>query len=250
MPDAKRRSFARRPTRISSHVIMVALVLASGALRAGPPPATVKGRVVGWEKVSPQVYTEAAKSDARRYTWREPSPTVKQEFRRLSANVSRDFCVAAFSSTPPQAHEPLAIKVTGGRMTPATVVLSPGSRLSFRNLDPFPHVFFEAGNDKWAPNPTGPGSTREWAASAVGLHEIRDQLFPSVIMYVVVDPAVVEFAFPDRDGSFSMPLPQGEYTFRAFFDGKQVGRESSATKVGERGFVELREPLLVGGDSK
>ncbi|MGA7119532.1 MAG: hypothetical protein WBY94_05500 [Polyangiaceae bacterium] len=250
MPDAKRRSFARRPTRISAHFIMVTLVLASGLLRAAPPPAIVKGKVVGWEKVSPQVYAEAAKNDARHYTWREPSPTVKQEFRRLSANVSRDFCVAAFSSAAPQAHEPLAIKVTGGRMTPATVVLSPGSRLSFRNLDPFPHVFFESGNDKWAPNPTGPGSTREWAASAPGLHEIHDQLFPSVVMYVVVDPGVVEFAFPDRDGFFSMSLPQGEYTLRAFFDGKQVGKEASAVRVGERGFVELREPLLVGGDSK
>jgi hypothetical protein len=250
MPYAKRRPFARRPTRKAAHFLVLASVLASGLLRAGPPPATVKGKVAGWDKLLPQVYADAAKSDARRYTWREPSPTVKQEFRRLSANVSRDVCVAAFSAAAPQAHEPLAVKVTGGRMTPATVVLAPGSRLSFRNVDPFAHVFYEAGNDKWAPNPTGPGSTREWAASSPGLHEIRDQLFPSVVMYVVVDPGAAEFAFPDRDGVFSMSLPQGEYTFRAFFDGKQVGRETSAIRVGDHGFVEMREPLLVGGDPK
>ncbi|HXN32664.1 MAG TPA: hypothetical protein VN894_12415, partial [Polyangiaceae bacterium] len=105
-------------------------MLSVGLLRAGPPPAILKGKVVGWEKLLPQIYADAAKNDSHHYNWREPSPTVKQEFRKLSANVSRDVCVAAFSGVPSQAHEPLAVKVTGGRMTPATVVLSPGSRLS------------------------------------------------------------------------------------------------------------------------
>jgi hypothetical protein len=250
MPDAKRRPWARRPTRIAAHFLVFASTLASGPLRAGPPPATVKGKVIGWEKLVPQIYAEATKNDSHRYTWREPSPTVKQEFRKLSANVSRDVCVAAFSSGAPQAHEPLAVKVTGGRMTPATIALSPGSRLSFKNADPFVHVLYEAGNDKWAPNPTAPSSAREWAASAPGLHEIRDQLFPSIVMYVVVDPAAVEFAFPDREGVFSMVLPAGEYTFKAFFDGKPVGKEATVMRVGDRGLLELREPLAVGGDSK
>lgn len=249
MPDAKRRSFARRPTRIAAPLIVFALALTSGAPLAGLPPATVRGKVVGWDKLLPQVYVEAAKNDSHRYTWREPSPTVKQEFRRLSANVSRDVCIAALSSGSPQAHEPLSVKLTGGRMTPATVAVSPGSRVSFKNVDPFPHVLYEANNDKWAPNATAPGSAREWAASAPGLHEIRDQLFPSMVMYVVVDPAVVEFTFPDRDGAFSMSLPQGEYAFKAFFDGKPVSKEVTV-RVGEHGIVELREPMSLGGDSK
>jgi hypothetical protein len=135
-------------------------------------------------------------------------------------------------------------------MTPATIVLSPGSRLSFKNVDPFPHVLYELNNDKWAPNPTGPGSTREWAASTPGLREIHDQLFPSVVAYVVVDPAAAEFAFPDREGNFSMSLPPGDYSLRAFFDGKPVGKEVAGIRVGERGFLELREPLALGGDSK
>lgn len=255
MPDAKRRPCACRPTRIAAQLLLfalasLALALGSGPLRAGLPPAVVRGKVTGWEKLLPQVYTEAAKNDSRHYTWREPSPTVKQEFRRLSANVSRDVCVAALGSGSPQAHEPYAIKLTGGRITPATIALPPGSRLSFKNVDPFPHILYEVNNDKWAPNATSPGSTREWAASAAGMHEIRDQLFPSIVMYVVVDPSVVEFAFPDRDGTFSMSLPQGEYTFRAFFDGKSASKETAGVRVGDRGFIELREPLGLGGDAK
>ncbi|MDP8998910.1 MAG: hypothetical protein M3O46_02235 [Myxococcota bacterium] len=250
MPDAKRRSFARRPTRIATQVVVLALAFASGTVFAGPPSAVVRGKVVGWDKLTPQVYADAAKNDSHRYTWREPSPTVKQEFRRLSANVSRDVCITALGSGPTQPHEPLSVKLTGGRMTPATVVLSPGSRLSFKNVDPFSHVLYEANSAQWAANETAPGSSREWAASAPGLHEIRDQLFPSMAMYVVVDPAVAEFTFPDRDGAFSMSLAPGEYALKAFFDGKQVGKELAAVRVGERGVFELREPLSLAGDSK
>jgi len=250
MQDAKRRACARGPTPIAAPLVVFASALASGPLLAGPPPEVLKGKIAGWEKLAPQVQAEAAKNDSHRYTWREPSPTVKQDFRRLSASPSRDICVAALSATPSQAHEPLSVKVTGGRMTPATVALPPGSRLSFKNADPFPHVLYEVKNDKWAANPTGPGSTREWAASAPGVHEIRDQLFPSVVAYIVVDPGVVEMAFPDREGGFTMSLPPGDYSLRAFFEGKPVGREMQGVHVAERGLLELREPLMLGGDSK
>jgi hypothetical protein len=246
----------RCPTRIAAHILLLASTLASAGLmvgvdgRAGPLPPSIRGKVAGWEKLLPQVYTDASKNESHRYTWREPSPTVKQEFRRLSANPSRDVCVVALSSAPSQPHEPLTVKLTGGRLSPATIVLSPGSRLSFKNSDPFPHVLFEVGNDKWAPNPTAPGSTREWAAPAAGVHEIRDQLFSTVVLFVVVDPAAVEVAFPDRDGGFSMSVPQGDYSLRAFFDGKPTGKEVTGLHVGERGVVELREPLTLGGDAK
>lgn len=250
MPDAKRRTFARRPTRMAAPIVVFVVTLASGPLLAGVLPASVKGKVVGWEKLVPQVYADAAKSESHRYTWREPSPTVKQEFRRLSSNVSRDVCIAALSSAASQPHEPLSIKVTGGRMTPSTVALPPGSRLSFRNLDPFPHVLYEVNADKWAPAATAPGSSREWAAIAPGTHEIRDQLFPSIVMYVVVDPAVVELTFPDRDGAFVLALPAGEYTLKAFFDGKAVSKELGPLRVPERGILELKEPLSLAGEPK
>ncbi|MDP9035876.1 MAG: hypothetical protein M3O50_13835 [Myxococcota bacterium] len=215
----------------------------------------LKGKVTGWEKLVPQVYADPAKNESHRYTWREPSPTVRQDFRRLSANVSRDVCVAAFASGTTQPHDPIAIKVTGGRMTPATIVVSPGSRLSFKNVDPFEHVLYEvmrggaanaANASPWAPNATAPGSSREWAATTSGVHEIRDQLFPSIVMYVVVDPSAAEFAFADREGTFSMALGQGDYTLRAFFEGKPVGKEMAGVRIG-LGVVELREPLLLGG---
>ncbi len=247
MHDPNRKSWVRRKTYIVAPLVLLGLTLASGSLFAGSSAVgvSVRGKITGWEKLFPQVYAEAA-ADPHRYTWRETSPTVKQEFRKLSASPTRDICVVALSAGAAQAHEPLGIKITGGRLSPSTLVLSPGSRLSFKNVDPFPHILFEPDNDKWAPNPTAPGSTREWAATTAGLHVIRDQLFPSVVMYVFVDPNAVEFATPDRDGVFSMGLTPGDYTLKTFFEGKPVGKGVDGVHVGLGG-LEIRDPMALGG---
>jgi hypothetical protein len=250
---AQRRS-ARRLTRALAALeglVVAALVLTAGTLTAALPPAsaTVKGKVTGWERLFPQVYADVARPDSHRFTWREPSPTVKQDFRKLSSNVSRDVCVAAFGAGAAPPHEPKAVKVTGGRITPATIVLSPGSRLAFKNDDPFPHQLYEDKNPAWAANATAAGSTREWAATATGLHIIRDMLFPSVVMYIVVDANAVDFDFPDHEGQFTLNVTPGEYTVKAFFDGKPAGKPVDGVKVEAKG-IDLKEPLAVGSDSK
>jgi hypothetical protein len=250
MHDSKRRSWVRSKTYIIAPLLILGSVMASGTLLAGPSPVAVavKGKVTGWEKLLPAVYTEAA-NDPHRYTWREPSPTVKQDFRKLSAAVNRDVCVVAISAGAAQAHEPLIVKLTGSRLTPGSLVLSPGSRLSLKNADPFPHTLYEVGNDKWAANPTAPGSSRDWAGTTPGVHVIRDQQFPSVAMYIVIDPNAVEFAMPDRDGTFSMGVTPGDYTIKAFFEGKQVGKTADNVHVGYGG-LDLRELAVGGGESK
>jgi hypothetical protein len=257
MPDAKRRSCARRPTRVAPKVWPIVVLAAlsattfTGTLFAGAGIANLKGKVAGWDKLLPAVYVEASKADAHRYTWREPSPTVKQDFRRLSANVSRDVCVVALGAGGAHDHEPQAVKVTGGRFSPAMIVVASGWRLQFRNADPFAHQLYEVGNQAWAPSPTAPASTRDWAASAPGPHQIRDTLFPGMVMYVVVDEKAVDFAYPDREGLFILNVPPGEYGVRAFFDGKPVSRLLEGVHVGDRG-GEIHDTLTLGagGESK
>jgi hypothetical protein len=242
MLDAKRKGLVS----LAGAVGLTVLVTQS---LAGGGPSTVKGKIAGWEKLVPQVYADATKVDAHRYTWREASPTVKADFRKLSANVSRDVCVAAFTSGPAAPHDGKIVTVTGGRITPSTIVVSPGSRLVFKNVDPFPHSLYEVSNAKWAANPTAPGSQRDWSGDAPGVHEIHDELYPSIVMRIVVDANAAEFAFPDHDGNFSISLPAGEYSLKVFFDGKPVSKPLEGLKVGEKGF-ELKEPIAVGGDTK
>jgi len=118
-------------------------------------------------------------------------------------------------------------------------------RLSFEVRDPFPHRLYQVGNDQWGPSDTNAGAHREWTGTAPGRAEFRDALFPSLRMYVIVDPQVADVAFPGRDGSFAMSLPAGEYVLKAFFNGKQVGRAVSVTTK-EKGVVDVKEPLNVG----
>jgi hypothetical protein len=67
-------------------------------------------------------------------------------------------------------------------------------------------------------------------------------------MYVVIDPSALEFTLPDYEGAFTLTVPPGDYTLKAFFDGKPVGKES--VHLGSTGF-EMKEPIVVGGgDSK
>jgi hypothetical protein len=213
---------------------------------------SMRGRITGQDKLLPDVFVEAAKSDSHRFNWREPSPTVRPEFRTLSANPSRDVCIAAMSANAPPPHDPILITITGGHTIPTTLVVAPGTRLAFENRDPFPHRLYIPGNDGWKAEDTSSGGTRAWTATTAGRVEFRDQLFPSVRMYVVTDPQVVDTAFPGRDGTFAMDkLPAGEYVLKAFFNGKQVGRPASVV-VKDRGSLELKEPLNVseGSDAK
>jgi hypothetical protein len=207
--------------------------------------STIRAKITGQEKLQPDVYVEAAKADGHRYSWREPSPTVKQEFRNLTANPSRDVCIAAISGNVMPPHEPILVKVTGGHTIPTTLVISQGTRLSFEVRDPFPHRLYQVQNDQWGPQDTNAAAHREWTAAGEGRFEFRDALFPSIRMYVIVDKQVADVAFPGRDGNFAMNLPAGTYVLKAFFMGKQVGRDVSVASK-EKGVLDLKESLNVG----
>jgi hypothetical protein len=221
---------------------LFALATAAGSAFA----AQVKGRIDGQQKLIPDVYLEAAKPEAHRYTWREPSPTVRQDFRVLSGNPSRELCIAALSGTNAPPHEPILIKITGGRTIPSTIVVSPGTHLAFENRDPFPHRLYIPGSPTWKAELINPAQRREWTApNGAAKFEFRDELFPSVRSYVVVEPAVIEIAYPGRDGAFFMNLSAGDYTLKAFFNGRQVGKALAVTAK-EKATVEIKEALLVG----
>jgi hypothetical protein len=231
--------------------IVTALVLLSVSGHAGAP--NVKGKITGQDKLIPEVYAEAAKPESRRWTWREPSPSVAVQFRALSANPSRDLCIAATTSGNSGPQEPIRMTVTGGRVYPTTIVVSPGTPLAFKNFDPFKHRLYVVNNPSFKAEDMAPNQVRSWSAAGAGKYEIRDELFPSVRTFVIVDPQVVQVAYPGRDGAFGLTLPAGEYVLKAFFGGKQVGKVIPVTAK-ERNAVELKDPLNVsiteGQDSK
>jgi hypothetical protein len=225
--------------------VISAFALLSFAGRAAAP--NVKGRISGHDKLVPEVYAEAAKPEARRWTWREPSPSVSAQFRTLAANPSRDICVAATRSDNQGPQEPIRMTVTGGRVFPTTIVVAPNTQLAFKNFDPFKHrVFITSGTGQsvLAAEDLQPNAVRTWAPAGAGQYEVKDELFPSVRTFIVVDPQVAQIAYPGRDGAFGFALPPGDYVLKAFFNGREVG-SSSPIAVKEKGTVDLKEPLNV-----
>jgi hypothetical protein len=245
MHDLPRPSFLRRLRPLPWLSLGVAVSLAATAYGG-----QIKGHIDGQQTLHPAVFVEAAKADSHRFTWREPSPTVRAEFRALTANPSRDVCIAALATTTPPPHDPILVRITGGRTLPTTLVISPGTRLSFENHDPFPHRLYIVNSTTWRAETIESNRHRDWSAPpGQGRYEIRDELFPSVRSFVNVEPQVAAMAFPGRDGAFAFDLPAGEYTLRAFFDGRPVGRAVSVVAK-EHGLVELKDPLSVADTGK
>lgn len=235
------RLFRRRNARFAVPLAVATLAVAAQAYAAG---SIVKGRVTGVERLVVDSYAEAAKPDSKRWTWREPSPAVQAKFLALSPNASREVCIAALSTSGGQAPgAPILVRITGGRYVPTTLVVAPGAKITFKNADPFPHKLYSS-QKEWGNSEVVPNGTREWTAPAGGgSFEFKDELFPSVRGYVVVEPNAVSFAYPARDSSFTMQLNPGDYVLKAYFSGKAVGDPQNISVKGAN--LDLRDALVV-----
>jgi hypothetical protein len=219
MPERPRLTRFRPFLRIAAPF---ALAIGLPALALG---GQVKGKLTGLDKLLNPVWQEAKDVGSHRFSWREPSPTVRAEFRNLFAYAPKEVCVAALAASPqPPPALPLLITVGGGRTTPVTVVVAPGTRLHFENRDPFPHRIYGVGQTTFPPGEMAAMAARDWTAPGPGRYEIRDELSPSVRSWVVVEPNVAAIAYPTAQGAFIIPqLTPGEYTVKAFFSGSSVG---------------------------
>ena len=243
--------------KIAAYVSVAALVALgvittnSAVGHAGPP--NIRGRVSGHEKLVLDVYSEAAKPESRRWTWREPSPSVAASLRTLSAVPSRDICVAAMTSAAQERQE-LKLSVAGGRLSVTTAVVTPGTSVVLKNLDSIRHRLYVAsgaGQRLLQAEDLLPGASRTWSAPGPGRYEIRDELTPSVRTFLVVDAQVAAVTYPNREGGFSFALPAGEYVLKAFFNGRLVGKPINLAAK-DRTVADLKEPMKLdeGGEAK
>jgi len=229
----------------SRKIAVLALALAAPTIALGAPQ--VRGKLVGLEKLMNPVWAEAKESSSHRFSWREPSPTVRAEFRSLYAYAPKEVCVAALASTPQSPPAlPLLITVGGGRTTPVTVVVAPGTRLHFENRDPFPHRLYAVGQTSFPPGDMVAMAARDWTAPAPGKYELRDELSPSVRSWVVVEPHAAAVAYPSTQGVFSFSqLAPGEYVIKAYFTGVPVGAPKSVA-VGAATVTDVLLPVAEG----
>jgi hypothetical protein len=125
-----------------------------------------------------------------------------------------------------------------------TIVVPPGTRLTFQNTDPFKHRLFGVDIKTFLPADQGQGAAREWTPAAPGVYEIRDEAAPSLRMWIIAEPTVASITYPSLKGEFSVNVEQpGEYTLQAFFAGKKVG-DAVPVKV-DAADVDLRAAIRV-----
>ena len=208
------------------------LILAAGLLTlpSTADAARVKGRFEGYRALQNPVWAEAKDSKNHGYSFREPVPTVRAEFRRPFPYIPKELCMAAIAAAPQKAQPPILIRVGGGRTTPVTIVVTPGTRLTFQNTDPFKHKLFGVGIKTFAASDTGSGATRDWSVPGPGVFEIRDEAAPSLRMWIVSEANVAQVAYPSMKGEFSLNIQEpGDYVLQAYFAGKKVGAATPIT---------------------
>jgi hypothetical protein len=214
------------------------------AVPATADAARVKGRLDGFRLLRNPVWAEAKDPTNHGYSFREPVPTVRAEFRRPFPHIPKELCVALIASTPQKAPPPVLVRVGGGRTTPVTIVVPPGTRLTFQNTDPFKHRLYGVGIKTFPVAEQGQGAQREWTVSAPGTFEIRDEAAPSLRMWIVAEPNVASITYPSLKGEFAVNVESpGEYTLQAYFSGKKVG-DAVPVKV-DAADVELKAAIRV-----
>lgn len=225
---------------------MLLAALAVSAFTGEAAATKVKGAVSGFQNLENPVWGEAKDPDRHLYSFREVVPTVRAEFRKLFPHAPKEICVAAISPEKQPAHEPILVRVGGGRTTPVTIVVTPGTQLQFQNTDPFTHRLYGVGIGTFNSADTVKGGVRTWTVPAAGTFEIRDEAAPSLRMWVIGEPNVSSIAYPSLKGEFLLSIAQpAEYKLQVYFAGKKVGPEL-AVKVDVKDIDLSRAPLNVG----
>jgi hypothetical protein len=241
-----RARFARR-----LGAVVALLVLPGVALAAAATTVTVKGKTTGSGKLMNPVWNEAKDPNLHRFTFREPSPTVRPDVRNLTGYLPKELCIAALTpgDKAPSPKTALKVIIAGGRTTPVTLVVAEGQQIQFENQDPFPHTIYDTGNKGLAPVETAAAKARAWTPPGAGKYEIRDKSTPSLRSWIVVEPRAVGVGYPDRKGDFAIDLEPGKYKLRGYYNGEPVGTELDVAVTPAPVEQQLRAPLVVGEGS-
>lgn len=238
-----RKPVSRRISALFRRIgIALAVTIVPGIAFAA---VTAKGKLSGAEKLLNPVWAEAKDPNSHRYTFREPSPTVRPDVRTLTGHLPKELAIVALGEKGTAQKVPVTVIVAGGRTTPVTIVVPEGQVIQFENRDPFPHKLYDTGNKGFAATEMGTTKNRSWTPPGPGKYEIRDALAPSIRSWVVVEPKAIASTYPDRKGEFAIDLEPGPQKLRAYFNGEPVGQELEVVITPFPAEQPLKAPLVV-----
>jgi len=238
---ATRPSRARRLAR--NAMVALAIVALPGVALA----VTAKGKVTGQEKLLNPAWNEAKDPNQHRYTFREPSPTVRPDVYTLSGFLPKELAIVVLSDKAAASKTPVIVSIAGGRTSPVTIVVPQGQVIQFDNRDPFPHKIYDTGGKGLGAVETASSKNRSWTPPGPGKYEIRDEFAPSLRSWVVVEPKAQAVVYPDKKGEFTLDVEPGPYKLRGYFNGEPVGQELDVVIAPfPQTDQPLKAPLVVG----
>lgn len=219
--------------------------------------AKVTSKVVNTQDLLNPVWNEAKDPSSHRYTFREPSPSVPPDARVLRGHFSKELCIAALGEADaPPPKKSLRVIVQGGRTDFVTLVVAPGQELLFENHDPTEHALYEVGG-KLTKSVMKPEGNIKWTPPGPGKYELRDELFPSLRSFIVVEPKLTfrpdgspNVFFPTRKGDLAMELEPGNYTLVSYFNGEPVGDKTPLEVKPAPPEQPMKDPIKAGADKK
>lgn len=252
---------AMRRTRPFCTPRRLVLGLLAGGILFGPATSradatvTLKGKIVGGEHLLNPVWEDAKNPESHRYTFRTPSTTVSKSAKVLRAFLPKELCIAVLlkEGKAPNKGRPVVVHVSGGRTSPTTLVIPEGQNVEFNNHDPFRHKLYDTAKKPGGlgPEETPRGKSRVWLPPKMGTYEIRDELFPSVRSWIVVEPRAVACGRVNTKGLFTVPeVPPGQYEVRAYFGGKPIGKSLPVTVNTLPAELTITTPLIVAEKKK
>lgn len=225
--DPSRRSPSAQRATTS---LWVALSFAVTALTVPAHSADLRGNLQGIDTLRPSAPPEIP--ERRLYFWMQSNGAVAT--REARANPERDLAVIVTGPAVAEAAQPVTVTIAGGGCQPGTVVVTPNTVISLRNLDWFTHELYltqpnnEAPIEDFGPEATAPSSQRSAQVRTAGRYVLHDRLNPLFRCWIVVGPGQGRVISPAADGTYrTSGLAEGDYTVDVWFEGRKVGTSNA-----------------------
>lgn len=229
--------------------LVAALMALTWTAQPWAADASIRGKVAGFLELVNTAWEDAKDPSQHGYSFREPVLTVPPQHRKPYPILSAEVSVVLLSAGPSADKSTFQVHIGGGMGRPATTVLPPGASIEFKNNDAFVHRLYAVGQESFPASDTAKGGVRKWKVPAAGVYEIRDHAAPNLRIWVVGEPRAARMVTPLMNGDFALPVPEGDFTVQAYFEGKTVS-EARPVQGTNHDVDWTRAPLLLKAPKK
>jgi len=128
-----------------------------------------------------------------------------------------ELAVVLLGAAAPSGDGRVEVSISGGTLSPATLVVRTDTTVRIRNDDEIGHELQAVGLDGFSAEATSPGATRSVRLTKPGSWPLQDRLAVHARAYVHVLPNLSAIAKLEPNGSYVFSdVPPGKYTLKVF----------------------------------